>query len=393
MMGDLKLSALRNWKLGVAAGVVAIVATTAVVLVNKHAVVGNTAGAATNPAMMAMPVPISSIVRKSIPIYLDYSARTEAIRSISLQAKVSGYIQQQHVADGTDVKEGDLLYTIDPRDYQAALDQAKAQAQRDQASLAYARGNVDRGTSLVKTGFLAKDTMEQRTSALGQGEATLSMSQAAVKTAELNLGHTEIRAPFAGRLGRNQASIGTLIGTGGAALNTLVQLDKIYVTFAPSESDLVEIQKARANGSIRAEVLLPGETKGSHRGELTFLDNTVDKSTGTIIARATIDNADTSLLPGQYVRVRLHIRTEPDALMVPQAALGSSQLGKYVYVVGKDNKADQRIVSLGPTDGDLVAVRNGISADDKVISGNLQKIGPGAPVQPLPEQAAAKPAQ
>ncbi|MEA2985585.1 MAG: rane fusion protein multidrug efflux system [Alphaproteobacteria bacterium] len=376
---------MRTWKIGlVAATAIAAVVATIVILRNDASVIGGTAGAATpNPAMMAMPVPVAKIVRKTVPIYLDYSARTESIRSIALQAKVSGYIQQQHVADGADVKEGDLLYTIDPRDYQAALDLAKAQLQRDEAALSYARGNLDRGSSLAKSGFLAKDTFDQRNSAVGQGEATLAMSQAAVRTAELNLGYTQIRAPFAGRIGRNQAPVGTLITVGGAPLNTLVQLNPVYVTFNPSESDLAEIQKARAAGKVKAEVLLPGETKASHSGELTFLDNTVDRSTGTILARATIDNSDLRLLPGQYVRIRLTIGIEPDALMVPQAALGSSQLGKYVYVVGKDNKVDQRLVSLGATDGALVMVRSGISGDEKVISGNLQKIGPGAVVQPL----------
>src|SRR6202035_4598461 len=201
------------------------------------------------------------------------------------------------------------------------------------------------------------------------------MDQAAVRTAELNLGYTEIRAPFAGRLGRNQAPVGALIGVAGAPLNTLVQLDPIYVTFNPSETDLVEIQHARAAGKIAADILLPGE--------LTFIDNAVDRSTGTIVARATIANADLSLLPGQYVRVRLAIRTEPDALMVPQTALGSSQLGKFVYVVGEGNKADQRLVSLGPSDGGLVAVLKGVSEGEQVINGNLQKIGPGALVKPL----------
>src|SRR3954469_18554400 len=322
---------MRYLKIGLAAtAAVATVAATIVVLTNDDPHMGGAAGAATpNPAMMAMPVPVTKIIKRSIPIYLDYSARTESIRSIALQAKVSGYILQQHVADGSDVKEGDLLYTIDPRDYQAALDRSKAQVQHDEAALSYAQGNFDRGTSLAKSGYLAKDTFDQRTSAVSQGEATLAMSQAAVKTAEINLGYTEIRAPFAGRLGRNQAPVGTLISVAGSPLNTLVQLDQIYVTFNPSESDLAEIQKARALGKVRAEVLLPGETKPGHTGELTFMDNAVDRSTGTILARATIDNADLGLLPGQYVRIRLKIRTEPDALMVPQAALGSSQLGKY----------------------------------------------------------------
>ena len=127
-----------------------------------------------------------------------------------------------------------------------------------------------------------------------------------------------------------------------------------------------------------------GETEAHHKGELTFLDNVVDRATGTITARATIANADFTLLPGQYVRVRLHLKDEPDALLVPQAALGSSQLGKYVYVVGEGNKAEQRLVTLGPTDGDLVAVTKGVNEGDQIITGNLQKIGPGAPVQPLP---------
>jgi multidrug efflux system membrane fusion protein len=377
---------MRNWKIAFAATAVAVIVAAIVALWRGGALVGGTAGAATpNPAAIAMPVPVTTIVKKAIPIYLDYSARTESIRNIALQAKVSGYIRQQPVPDGTDVKEGELLYTIDPRDFQAALDQAKAQVQRDAAALDYAHANLERGSTLAKSGNLAKDTFDQRASTAGQAEATLAMDQAAVRTAELNLGYTEIRAPFAGRLGRNQAPVGALIGVAGASLNTLVQLDPIYVTFNPSETDLVEIQRARATGKIAADILLPGETQARYKGELTFIDNAVDRSTGTIVARATIANADLSLLPGQYVRVRLAVRTEPDALMVPQTALGSSQLGKFVYVVGEGNKVDQRLVSLGPSDGGLVAVLKGVSEGEHVINGNLQKIGPGALVKPLLE--------
>jgi multidrug efflux system membrane fusion protein len=382
----MELSIMRSWKIAFVATAVAAIVIGFVVLRHGEALIGNTAGAATpNPAAVAMPVPVATIVKKAMPIYLDYSARTESIANISLQAKVSGYIRQQHVPDGTDVKEGDLLYTIDPRDFQAVLDQAKAQARRDAAALDYARANLERGSVLAKSGNLAKDSFDQRASTSGQAEAALAMDQAAVRTAELNLGYTEIRAPFAGRLGRNQAPVGALISVAGAALNTLVQLDPIYVTFNPSETDLVEIQKARAAGKIAADILLPGETQAHHQGELTFVDNAVDRSTGTIVARATIGNADLSLLPGQYVRIRLAIGMEPEALMVPQTALGSSQLGKYVYVVGEGNKADQRLVSLGPTDGALVAVMKGVSEGEHVINGNLQKIGPGALVQPLPQ--------
>jgi multidrug efflux system membrane fusion protein len=380
----LEFSIMRSWKVAFAAIAVAVIVIAFLVLRRGDALIGGTAGAATpNPATIAMPVPVTKIVKKAVPIYLDYSARTESIRNIALQAKVSGYIRQQHVPDGTDVKESELLYTIDPRDFQAALDQAKAQAQRDAAALDYAHSNLDRGSTLAKSGYLAKDTFDQRASAAQQAEAALAMDQAAVRTAEINLGYTEIRAPFAGRLGRNQAPVGALISVAGAPLNTLVQLDPIYVTFNPSETDLVAIQRARAAGKVAADILLPGETQARHGGELTFIDNAVDRSTGTIVARATIGNADLGLLPGQYVRIRLAIGTEPDALMVPEAALGSSQLGKYVYVVGEGNKVDQRLVSLGPSDGGLVAVLKGVSEGERVINGNLQKIGPGALVQPL----------
>jgi multidrug efflux system membrane fusion protein len=377
---------MRIWKLALGF-VVAVVATGVLYTLDHHesGLAPGPAGAATpNPAMMAMPVPVAKVVRKTLPIYLEYSARIESIGNVALQAKVSGYLKEQLAPDGADVKQGDLLYRIDPRDFQASLDLAKAQAERDEASLEYMRSNFNRGTELAKTGNIAKDAVDQRGSNMRMAEAAVSMDQAAIRTALLILGYAEIRAPFAGRLGRNQAPIGTLIGAGGAALNNLVQLDPIYVTFNPSESDLVELENARAAGKVEADVLLPGETQPSRKGELTFIDNMVDRSTGTITARATIGNSDFQLLPGQYVRIQLHIKEQPDALMAPQIALGSSQLGKFVYVVGDGNKVDKRLVSLGVTDGNLVAVTGAVAEGDQIIVGNLQKIGPGMPVQPLP---------
>jgi multidrug efflux system membrane fusion protein len=383
---------MRILKLALASLVALGMAAVAGVQIAGHYFAGASAVAsAPASAMMAMPVPVAAVVKKTLPIYLDYPGRIESIRSIALQARVSGYIDAQPATDGADVKSGDLLYQIDPRDLRAALDQANAQAQRDQASLEYAQASFGRGEELVKSGFVTKDAYDQRASAMHQAAAALVLDRAAIEAAMLNLGYTEIRAPFAGRLGRNQAAKGALVGPASGALNTLVELDPIYVIFNPSESDLAEIAAARAAGKVEAEISLAGKADAVRKGELTFLDNVVDKATGTIAARVTIANSDFTLLPGQYVRVRLHIRDQPDALMAPQTALGSNQMGKFVYVVGAGDKAELRLLTLGPADGDLVSVVKGLSEDDRIIVGNLQKIGPGSPVQAMPLKDPAKP--
>lgn len=349
-----------------------------------------TAGAATPPpaAMPAMPVPVAQVIKRSLPLTLAYSARTEAIAHINLQAKVSGYLVEQAKPDGSEVKQGDLLYRIDARDYDLALDQAKAQLERDTANLDYLKSSLDRGTDLAKSGFLSKDTYDQRTSAVRQAESALTIDRSAIRTAELNRSYTEIRAPFAGRLGKNQASLGTLVGSGGTVLNTLVQMDPLYVTFSPSETELAAIRKALAAGPVGVEI--QGSDGAVRQGSLTFLDNTVDAATGTIVARATLPNADRQFLPGQYVRARVLLGDSPDTLMVPQVALGSSQLGKFLFVVGDAAKVEQRMVSAGQSDGDQIAILSGVKEGEQVITGNLQKIGPGMPVQPLPAKVAAQ---
>lgn len=340
------------------------------------------------PPAFVMPVPVVSVVKQTLPVTLDYSARVEATDKVTLQAKVSGYLVEQHVPDGADVKQGDLLYRIDARDYDVALEQATAQLARDTASLEYLKASLDRGADLAKGGFVSKDTFDQRASAAKQAESLLAIDRAAIRAAELNRANTEIRAPFAGRLGRSLASVGTLVGSGGTALNSLVKIDPVYVTFNPSETDLAKILKARGQSEVTAEAFVPGDEAHPKRGTLTFIDNAIDQSTGTIAVRVTIANADVALLPGQYVRLRLHIGAEPDALMLPQVAIGSNQFGKYVYVIGEGDKVEMRPVTVGRSNGSLVSIVSGLKETDQIITGNLQKIGPGLPVKPMPQKVA-----
>ncbi|HVZ00182.1 MAG TPA: efflux RND transporter periplasmic adaptor subunit [Dongiaceae bacterium] len=337
----------------------------------------------------AMPVPVDVVARTTVPVYLDYVGTTEAVRQVTLQAKVGGYIQSRGAEDGADVKEGDTLYKIDPSDYQAALDQIKAKQQGDLAYLGYAKATQKRNADLSSKGIVAKDTNDEKTGLLGQAQGTLAADAAAVRTAQLNLGYTDIKAPFDGRLGRSQVHEGALVTPQQTELNTLVQLSPIYATFNPTEADLALIEKYRAAGELTVDLFIGHEDKPRYSGKLTFLDNTVDRTTGTITARATIDNPMKELLPGQFVKVRLHLTDQPDALLVPQVALNSSQLGQFVYVVGDKGTAEQRFIETGAVLGDRIVISKGLKDGDKVITGNLQKLGPGAPVQALPQTASA----
>ena len=371
--------------LGLAACAVALVAAGFVLL-------GSSVDrAAPTPAANApaLPVPVVPVIRRTVPVYLDFVGTTEAIRSVSLQARVTGYLVEQGVPDGADVKSASLLYRIDARPYQAALDQAIANRAHDQANLENAELNFGRDAALLPRHLaVTQQQYDTDKATVAQLKAQVAADDAAIETARLNVGYTEIRASFAGRIGRSLVHEGTLISAAGTQLNTLVQLDPIYVTFNPSESDLALLGGDRGAKPIPAEVMIPDQGDKRYAGTLTFLDNVVDRNTGTIVARATIANPDQSLLPGKFVHVRLHVTDRPNTLLVPQIALASNQFGKYVYVADHD-KAVQRPVSIGTIYGDLVVVTKGIGAREAVIVGNLQKIAPGVPVRPIAERPPA----
>ena len=331
-------------------------------------------------AQPPMPVPVMTVAPRTVPVYRSFPAATEAMRSVTIQARVTGYLIAQGAKDGADVAAGALLYRIDARDYQVSLAQALGQRDQAIASLSYARVSQGRNQTLARDGWTSQDTSDQATSTFHQGQASVVTNTAAMQQAALNLSRTEVTAPFAGRISRSQVFEGSLISVAGATLNTLVQIDPIYVSLNPAEADLVAINRTQASGPIETAVSVGGGAPG-HAGPLTFIDNQVDRTTGTILVRATIANPDHALLPGQYVTARLHLGDQDGALLVPQDAVGASQIGRTVMVVGADSKAEQRVVKLGDTYDDMVVVTDGLKAGDRVITGQLQKLRPGAPVQ------------
>ncbi len=334
-------------------------------------------------AAFRLPVPVYKVVRVSLPVTRSYIGTTEAIRNVTLEAQATGYLKRQMIPDGSDVRRGTLVYQIDPRYYKAALDQSLAQKERDKAALEYSRVNQKRNALLVVHGDVSKDAYQLATSSMHQASATYLSDKAALEAARINLDYTHIQAPFAGRLGRSQVFTGTLI-TSGTAINTLVQLDPLYVTFNPAEQDLPALQESRQKGALPVTVHPQGNPGQTYRGKLTFLDNAVDRTTGTILARGTIPNPGFRLIPGEFVEVRVQLGVHPRALAIPQVAVGSSQTGKYVYVVGKNDTVAIRQVHLGMTRGTRVEVLDGLREGELVITGNLQKIGPGMAVSPHP---------
>ncbi len=338
-----------------------------------------------------MKVTVITVVPRTVPIYRSFPATTEAIRAVPIQARVTGYLVEQGAADGTDVASGALLYRVDASDYQAAVAQAAGQRDRSTASLSYSQVSRGRNQALARDGWASRDTFDQADSTNRQNEAGLASDTASLRAAALNLSRTEIRAPFSGRISKSQVFEGSLISVAGATLNTLVQLDPIYVSFNPAELNLDAINRVQAQAPIETSVAVSGSVP-SHTGPVTFIDNTVDRTTGTILLRATIANPDKALLPGQFVTARLHLGDHADALVVPESVVGASQVGRFLMVVGQDGKVVQRIVRLGDSDGDMVVVIDGLTAGDRVITSQLQKLKPGVPVEPddTSQAAAAK---
>jgi RND family efflux transporter MFP subunit len=391
------------------------------------------------PSAQAPPPPPVTVVpaeARSVPHLGNYVGSTQAVQEVTVRARVKGYLVKQAFTDGADVKKDDLLFEIDPRQYQYQVDQLNAKLAQADAQIKQYKDQVKAAQATVKAKqavvdltqeifdeyaklqtsgaasrqeyFNSKERMmsakadyqqaladalvpqEMLQARIGEEYAVIEEVKAELETARLNLSWCTITAPLGGRIGRRQVDVGNLVGNDGdTALATIVQLDPIYVLFSPPQRDLPAIRRELAAGTLAVTVYLAGQKDNACTGTVDFVDNTVNATTSTILMRATVKNPDKTLLPGQYVTVTMQLGTWADAIVIPARAIQQGQGGSYVYVVGPDNKAAMAEVDDGPMHGkDMQVIFSGLKAGQKVIVDGLQKVRPGQPVQPSPPKAA-----
>ncbi len=352
------------------------------------------------PQVTAAPVLI-----KPVSQWDDFSGRVEAVQSVELRPRVSGYIDKVNYTEGEEVKKGDVLFTIDARSYQAEYDRARAELTRARTQASLARSESDRAKKLSDQQAISTETWEQRRAAADQSGAAVQAAQAALDAAALNLEFTKVRAPINGRAGRAMVTAGNLVTAGDSAsvLTTLVSLDTVHVYFDADEGTFLRYAQMARKGERPSErdselpvkVGLSGEEGYPHTGKVDFLDNQVTRSTGTIRVRALLDNADRAFTPGLFARVQLLGSGQFEAMLIDERAVLTDQDRKYVYVVDDKNTAQRRDIVLGRGAEGLRIVQQGLKAGDRVIIDGVQKVFmPGMPVQAkaVAMQAEAKPA-
>jgi membrane fusion protein, multidrug efflux system len=334
------------------------------------------------------PVSVAEAVARDVPVYLDQVGKVVARELVNVQPQVAGRILQVHFTDGADVRKGQLLFTIDPRPFQAQLAAAQGTLAQSKAMLDFARIQVDRAAGLIQTKAISQLEYDQRKNALAVAQAQVQQGQAAVETARLNLQYCEIRSPIDGRAGHRLVDPGNVVKENETMLLTIQRLDPIYADFTVTENDLTAVQRNMERGTLQVEVRLPDEPDKPVAGALTFLDNAVQRDTGTVGLRATIGNADHRLWPGRFVKVRLVLSTLPKAVLVPAVAPQMSAKGPFVYVVKPDSTAELRPVVTGQRQGDLVVISQGVKPGEKVVVIGQLGVTPGGKVREIPQAAA-----
>jgi RND family efflux transporter MFP subunit len=339
-------------------------------------------------------VSVAKPIEKEIVEWDEYTARLEAVESVEVRPRVSGYLESIHFQDGSLVKKGDLLFLIDPRPYEATLRRATADVEQAKTRLELARKNSARGGNLLASHAISQEEADIRQSNVRQAEAGLEEAQAALDAARLDVEFTHIRAPVAGRVGRKLVTEGNLInggpGTQGTLLTTIVSLDPIYAYFDADEGSVLKYIRLAQTGQRPSSrdfknpvrVGLSDETDFPHEGTMDFVDNQVDRGTGTVVGRAVLPNPDMTLLPGLFARLKLPGSGQYRAILVPDETIATDQSQRFVYVVDAENKAQYRKVTTGPLIDGLRVVREGLTADERVVSAGIQRIHPGAVVDP-----------
>lgn len=353
------------------------------------------------PARSAAPpsVPVSQPVQKEVTDFVDYTGRTDAIQSVSIRARVTGYLVKMPFKEGAEVKTGDLLFEIDPRPYQALVDQAEAQLALNQAQLTLGEVNLKRDLAANEKlkGTITLQQIDQDKAALEQAKAGVQSAQAVLDSYKLNLSFTEVTSPIDGQVSRYYYTIGNLVTQDQTLLTTVVSVDPMYAYFDMDERTLLRIRKAINEGKIRPRsetnaisVLmgLEGETGFPHEGTIDFVNNTVNPSTGTIAVRGVFENPLPTggrrlLSPGMFVRIRLPLGRPHEALLISDRAVGSDQGLKFVYVVDAQHKVQYRRVTTGALQPNgLRVVEEGLKPEEWVVIGALQQVRPRMEVQP-----------
>lgn len=323
----------------------------------------------------------------------EYTARFEAVEQVDIRARVSGYLNEVAFKDGQTVNKGDLLYVIDPRPFERAVEQARAELAQARTKSENAMLDVERGKPLLERRVMSEKVFDDRANLLREAEAAVKVAEAKVATAELDLSFTRITAPIDGRISRSSQSAGNWVAAGGAAnstlLTTIVRQDVLHIYFDVSENNHLKYMRlANGNGTSATvsgapvEIALPDERGFPHKGTLDFIDNRLDQGTATLRARAIVDNKAQLFKPGMFARLRLAGSPRYSALLIPDEAVGTDQANKFVLAVGEDNAVARRTVRLGPLHNGLRVVREGVKADEWVIVKGTQRARPGVKVNP-----------
>jgi multidrug efflux system membrane fusion protein len=344
------------------------------------------------PQAIAVSVAVATVVQAPVVAWEEFSGRLEAVERVEIRSRVSGAVQGVHFREGALVKTGDLLVTIDPAPYAAEVERAKAQVAAAQARLTHQREEQQRAQRLWEEQAIAQRELDERNNGLREAEANLSAAQATLTYARLNLDYTQVRAPVSGRVGKIDVTVGNLIaaGPGSAVLTTLVSVNPIYASFDVDEQVVLRaLQEVPASGGDRSRInLIPvrmgtATTDGTpYEGKLQLIDNQVDLRSGTIRVRARFDNAQGTLIPGQFAKLRLGRAKASQQLLITERAVGTDQSKKFVLVVGSDNKVAYREVRLGASVEGLRIVSAGLNPGERIVVNGLQRVKPGALVAP-----------